>query len=146
MGQKLQLDEAVIRVNAFITLTLALIGLTIQMPYLFYFLVIDFAIRGIFHKSSVISFVSKLSVNLFNFSAKPVFAPPKYFAARIGFIFSLIIAISIQFQLTWVGWTMGILLIICAALESFLSICVGCYVYDWFFAPLKNKIEHNKKN
>ncbi|MFM8491533.1 MAG: DUF4395 family protein, partial [Candidatus Methylopumilus sp.] len=41
------------------------------------------------------------------------------------------------FLFTFVQWEIltlivATLLIICAFLEAFLKICVGCYVYNWF--------------
>jgi hypothetical protein len=145
MNKKLHLNENVVRISAFITMTIGLIGLIFQVPLLFYFLTIDFAIRGFFQKGFLISILSKRLVNQLKLRSKSVFAPPKFFAARIGFVFSITIVICMELNIIWLNWIVGVSLVFCAGLESFFSICIGCYIFDWIFAPLKNKLDWNNR-
>ncbi len=96
-------------------------------------LVIDFAIRafGLRQYSPFRFIAGKINNLLFNGSSKPVFAPPKTFAARIGLLFSTAIL-----TLHLAGWLLaaGILasvLISFALLESIGNICVACYLYSF---------------
>ena len=93
-------------------------------------LVIDFGLRSFdLGRFSPFARLSDILVEAFNLGVKPVFYPPKRFAARIGLIFSITI-LALHF------WGITALLVagvlgLFAALESLAGICAGCYVYNW---------------
>ena len=117
----------------------------IKLEFIFYFLLIDFALRGFFSKSSILSSFAQLLVKILKLGVKPVFAAPKRFAARIGAFFSLLIGIFLTIDWSIFSLIVGTLFIICAVLEAFFNLCVGCYIYDWFVAPITNKKNDKSK-
>lgn len=93
-------------------------------------LVIDFALRSFdLGKYSPFAIFSDTLVKTLKLQIKPVYLPPKRFAARIGLLFSITI---LSLQLVGISTLIvSSVLAFFAALESFLSICAGCYVYSF---------------
>jgi len=93
-------------------------------------LVIDFALRSFdLGKYSPFAIFSDTLVKTLKLPIKPVYLPPKRFAARIGLLFSITI---LSLQLVGISTLIvSSVLTFFAALESFLSICAGCYVYSF---------------
>ena len=93
-------------------------------------LVVDFALRSFdLGKFSPFAVMSDWLVKLLKLPVKSVYLPPKRFAARIGLMFSVTI---LSLQLAGISTIIvGSVLAFFAALESFLSICAGCYVYSF---------------
>ena len=87
METKLQLNENVIRFNALLTLIIASIVVIFTNEWLALFLLVDFFLRGFTELPSPMSFFSKLIVKLLQLTTITVYAPPKKFAAKVGFIF-----------------------------------------------------------
>ncbi len=143
METKLQLNENVIRLNALITILIASIVLIFKNEWLALFLSIDFFLRGFTELPSPMSFFSKSIVKLLQLAPISVYAPPKKFAAKVGFVFAFLIFIFTFFDWVILSLLVSIVLIICAFLECFLKICVGCYVYDWVVVPFLNKRTKN---
>lgn len=139
METKLQLNENVIRFNALLTIIIASIVVIFTNEWLALFLLVDFFLRGFTELPSPMSFFSKSIVKLLQLAPITVFAPPKKFAAKVGFIFSSLIFIFTFLQWEILTFVISIILIFCAFLEAFLKICVGCYVYDWVVVPFLNK-------
>ena len=136
MENSLQLNEKVVRVNAFLTILIASVSLILKNEWLILFLAFDFFIRGYTKWPSPVSFVSKFIVRLLNLTPISIYAPPKKFAAKVGFVFSIVIFLFTLVQWEFMSILVSIILISCAFLEAFLKICVGCYVYDWFIVPV----------
>jgi hypothetical protein len=130
-------NENVIRIVAFQVVILTTITLLFQNYFLALFLAIDFSIRAFTNgKLSVLKLIGTITAQLLKIEPKPIFAPPKKFAALLGFIFSLLIAALLFLQLNTIALTIGSLLIFCAILESVFGICIGCYVYT-FISKIK---------
>jgi len=93
-------------------------------------LVIDFALRSFdLGKYSPFAIISDWLVKTLKLPIKSVYLPPKRFAARIGLLFSITI---LSLQLVGISTLIvSSVLTFFAALESFLSICAGCYVYSF---------------
>ena len=93
-------------------------------------LVIDFALRSFnLGKYSPFAVISDWLITTFKLPIKPVYLPPKRFAARIGLLFSITI---LSLQIAGISTLIvSSILAFFAALESFLSICAGCYVYSF---------------
>ncbi len=136
-----QVDENKVRVTAFGVLLLTIALLFTQWQPLAWFLSLDFALRSFnFGKYSPLGIVSGQITQLLKWEVKPIFYPPKRFAARIGLLFSLVLAGLLLVQLNI--WAVGGVLAFFAGLESLLGICAGCYVYSWL-SPLWNKSSKN---
>lgn len=125
-------NENVIRIIAFQTVVLTGIVIYYQSYLMALLLAIDFSIRA--YSSGNLSLLKQIAMVIskaLKISPKPIFAPPKKFAASLGFIFSLLIATLYVFQLNSFAIVVGGLLIFCAILESVFGICIGCYVYTF---------------
>ena len=136
MENSLQLNEKVVRVNAFLTILIASVSLILKNEWLILFLAFDFFIRGYTKWPSPVSFISKFIVKLLNLTPISIYAPPKRFAAKVGFLFTGILFLSTLAQWNILSAIIAGILIICAFLEAFLKLCVGCYIYNWFVIPV----------
>lgn len=125
-----RVDENTVRIIAFLVLIASSISIALSNYFLSAFLVIDFLIRGFnLGEYSLIKLIAKSIVKVLGLQKKTIDAAPKLFAAKIGFVFALIILISQLVNLPVLGLSTGIILVVCSFLESFLSICLGCYFY-----------------
>ena len=138
MRQVLQLNENVIRVNAFFTFVIASLTLFLQYKFVVLFLAVDFFIRGFSDRTSPLSIISKFIVRMLDLQYIPIYAPPKKFAAKVGFILSMIIFVFYLIQCDVLIFSFTGIFILCAFLEAFLKICVGCYVFNWLIKPISS--------
>ena len=131
-------NENTVRVIAGIIFFFSIFLLKENYLVIVIFFVLDFAQRA-FTKGdySLLKFLAKNFVQPFSLSIRPIDAAPKKFAALIGFIFSIIITISLLIKWVYVTDISIIILIICSGLEAFAGYCVGCKVYTWIILPVK---------
>ncbi|MGE5109160.1 MAG: DUF4395 domain-containing protein [Sphingobacteriales bacterium] len=126
-------NENTVRIIAFFVAVLVLFFLLSGNIILFIFLTADFAIRGFgFKQYSLLRFIAdKINDLFFGGARKPMFAPPKSFAAKIGLLFC--VAIIIFFFTGWLNISniLAVVLGAFALLESLGNICVGCYIYNF---------------
>jgi hypothetical protein len=132
-------DANIIRLTAGFVVFFATLFTIFNWGYLSIFLAFDFALRAFSKIPSPLFWISKLTAGTFGLRNISVFAAPKKFAAKIGFVFSIGIFVLYLFEQNLAANIVTLILVFCAFLESALQICLGCYVYDWFVAPLKNK-------
>lgn len=127
---KAQVNESKIRLIALFVLIITIIYLLTQSIVLPIFLVLDFGLRSfnVGHLSPL-GFIADKMVQILHLPIKLIYLPPKRFAARIGFAFSAAILVLQFLSISTVILTS--VLIFFAFLESVLSICAGCYVYDF---------------
>ena len=129
--------ENKIRLTAFLVFILTIIYIKTNFIFIPFFLLIDFAIRGFgFGKWSILGFLAEKIVSVFNLEQKPIYFPPKQFAAQVGFIFSLTLLIFNLLEIN--SLIVSGILLICAGLEAFANFCVGCYVYNFYY-QIKNR-------
>ncbi|TEB04300.1 hypothetical protein Psch_04026 [Pelotomaculum schinkii] len=94
-------------------------------------LALDFIIREFLKpKYSPLATLARGTVSGLKLPQKLVDSGPKVFAARIGVIFSVLTAILYSANLLYAGSAVLGILLICAALESFLGFCLGCWIYS----------------
>lgn len=138
-GHKLQLDENVVRLVAAQVVVVAVITLLSLNPFLAIALAVDFALRAFTGFPALTAVTGKFIAGQLKLTPIPIFAPPKKFAAGVGFIFASVIAVLLFSGLTTIAYVVGGILVFFAFLESAFSICVGCYVYNYVVAPLLKK-------
>lgn len=125
-----QLNEKSIRIGAGLVLLMAVSGIIFHNIWIFVVLAIDFFIRGFTRLPiSPVSFLSKLVGKILPFKPNWVNAGPKIFAAKIGFLFCLTVLILYIKNIYLPGDIAAAVLCVCAGLESFFSICLGCHFY-----------------
>ena len=126
----MRMNEKSIRIGAGFVLLLAVSGVILHNVGIFIVLAVDFFIRGFTrYQISPVSFISKLLVNVFAFKPNWVNAGPKIFATKIGFLFCLTVSILYFINLYLPGNIVAAVLCVCAGLESFFSVCLGCHFY-----------------
>ena len=128
-------NESKVRLIALLVFISTVVYLYINTIYIPILLTIDFFLRSFnLGAYSLFGIISDWVIKSFKLPLKPVYLPPKRFAARIGLLFSTDILILHILAISTVA-VAGVLTFF-AALESFLSICAGCYVYS-FLIQLK---------
>ena len=96
------------------------------------FLAVDFGLRGFgFGKYSPLHRLSALVCRLFNFGVKPVYAPPKLFAAKIGFAINVAIVVLLLYGALSVAVVLAIVISLFAFLEWMFGFCAGCYMFSF---------------
>jgi len=139
----LYVDEQAVRlVAALVSIVTAALMLT-GWPWAALLLAVDFAIRAFTTRTSPLAFIAKAIVRKAGWQPKPIFAPPKKFAALMGFVFSLTIFVLLLLPAYTAAAVTAAILLACAVLESGFKICLGCYVYNWLIAPFKNALQKN---
>ncbi len=132
-------NEKVVRLIAAQVILLTLVTLLAGWTWLALFLAADFALRAFTRVPSPLAFIARGLAKAFGLAPKPIFAPPKRFAAGLGFVFSLAIAVFLYLHYPVAAYVTGGILIVCATLEAVFNICLGCYVYNWVVAPVVNR-------
>lgn len=130
---KATLNENTVRIVAFTVAVLAIVFLLTGNIIPVVILAIDFSLRSFGLKQfSPLRFIGdKLNDVLFNSSKKPIFAPPKMFAAKIGLLFCVAIIVFFLAELFNISFILAIILTAFALLESLANICVACYMYSF---------------
>ena len=123
-------NESKIRLIALFVFISTVLYILSKLIYIPLFLVIDFGLRAFdFGKYSPLAIVSEFLVKTLKLPFKQVYLPPKRFAARIGLLFSVTILLFQLFNIY--NLPVSIILAFCAALESFIGFCAGCYVFSY---------------
>ncbi|GET24432.1 DUF4395 domain-containing protein [Prolixibacter sp. NT017] len=132
-----KINERVARVNgAFTVLLLILFGFTGQW-FIPAFLAVDFLMRsGNFSKYSILGNSSKSIVKWLPIEEQLINAGPKIFAARIGFIFSLVIFLTAFLGLNLSSIIVAGILSLFSFLEAVFGICVACKLYPYVYKVL----------
>ncbi len=131
-----QVNERLTRLNAFFTFVLVVAGFVFNSVLFPVFLMADFFIRAFTkQKFSPLGYSSYLLVNAFGLEVKRIDKAPKIFAARLGFLMSLIISVLFLFDLYVASMVVAGILAFFASLEFAFGICVGCIIYTYFVLP-----------
>ena len=136
---KTQLDENVVRLVAAQVVAVAVTILVTLNPHLAIALAVDFALRAFTGLPALTAVTGKFIAKQLKLTPAPIFAPPKKFAASVGFLFATVITALLFAELNTAAYAVGGILVFFAFLESAFSICVGCYVYNYVVAPLLKK-------
>ena len=129
-------NERITRLNALFTILLVFAGFIVNSALFPLFLMMDFYIRG-FTKSkfSPVSFTSLSLANILRLNERPIAKAPKIFAARLGFLMTLIISALFIFDLKTAALTVAGMLVFFASLEFIFGVCMGCIFYTYVVLP-----------
>ncbi len=141
-----QRDNTTVRVVAGFVFAIA--GLALLTAWLFSVriaavitgsLALDFIIRAFARpRYSPLAALSRGIASGFNLPRKMVDSAPKVFAARIGVIFTVTATVLYAGNLLYGGSAVLVILLLCAALESLFSFCLGCRMYSLLPKKLGN--------
>lgn len=137
-------DEHAIRIVAAEVAVLTMIALIFGWSFPAFLLVGDFALRTFTRQASPLSAIADTIAAAAGLQPRPIFAAPKKFAALLGFMFSVVILISLHYNLATTTYVAGSLLFVCATLEAAFNICIGCYVYSLIVVPFINYKQSEK--
>lgn len=127
-----RIAENVVRKTALQVFLLSIIWIWLPNVLIPLFLMFDFAIRSFTSLNiSIIGNIAKWINNRFpSVEDKLTDRAPKRFAAGVGFVLTTFIVIVSFLGYQKSALSAFLILTICAALEGFLGICIGCYVYS----------------
>lgn len=129
-------NERITRINALLGILLIVTGFVFNSVIFFAFLTADFYTRAFTQaKYSPISYLSYRMANALHLDKKNTDKAPKIFAARIGFLMTLMITILMMLQFNAAAFVIGGILIFFASLEFALAICMGCIIYTYLVLP-----------
>jgi hypothetical protein len=130
-------NENKIRLTAFFVLILIIVYILTGVGLIPIFLLLDFTLRGFgLGAYSPLAFLAGRLATALKLPAKPIYMPPKRFAARIGFLFCLAIVVAHYTDLSTI--ILSAIIALFAALESLAGFCAGCYVYN-AYARLRSR-------
>jgi hypothetical protein len=135
-----RVNENVVRIIAFFVALIGICCVAVNNYYLIIFLFLDFGLRAFTSgRWSLLRNIANAIVKLFSISTKPTDLAPKKFAAKMGFIFCIVIYGSVLFQFSLAPLILTAILIAFAILESIFGICIGCHIYTLFQLARKKK-------
>lgn len=126
----ISVDSNIARINAFYVGILFSLYLITGFPLLVLFLIVDFFTRIFLEKEySLLHILSKTTKKILKLQTIKVDAAPKRLAAFFGLFFLVAIFVLNLFQLTFVAYIFGAILLVCIFLEVVFSYCLGCEIY-----------------
>ena len=130
-----KVDEDVVRLVATQVVILGLVFIIDPNIWIPLFLIFDFYLRAFTTLNiSVLGNIAKaMKLQFLSSRSNLIDRAPKRFAAALGFVFSIFIASTFFFGLVLSSKVITITLLVCAMLEAFLGVCVGCYVYHFIY-------------
>jgi len=132
-----RVDENVVRFTALWVVLLTALFILYPNPYIPAYLAIDFFVRAFTRSGySPLSWFSSRLVKGFRMDGVQIDKAPKIFAARIGFTFSVAMAILALAGLQNAAVIAGAVLTLFAFLECGLNFCAGCWVYTYIVYPI----------
>ena len=135
-----KVDEQRTRLNAFFTILLLAAGIYYKSIILLLVLLVDFYIRAFSNTQfSPVGYVSAGVARLMQLRKKPIDKAPKIFAARMGFVMTILITGLFLADYQVASIVVAAILIFFATLEFVLGICVGCYIYTYLVLPAYKK-------
>lgn len=126
------MDENIARLNALFTLGLILIFILTPYKWVVMLVGIDFLLRrSLGGRFSYITRMSNLTSGILTLKRIHINAGPKLFAANVGLLLSVLIALFYYTGLTGVSYSLAVALAFFTTLESFFNICVACILYPF---------------
>jgi xanthosine utilization system XapX-like protein len=124
-------DERSARLCAFVVLIPLGLSLALASAWPALFLAVDFGLRGFGGRrwSPVARLARALTAQL-GLSPRPTNGAPKAFAARLGFAFSVLVALAFLLGANTLGVVAGAPFALCAVMEGVFGFCVGCRIYQ----------------
>lgn len=124
-------DERAARTNAGVVVVLLLLStITDAAPLILAYLAADFALKvfaGFAYSPNCA--IARTLVTLVRVPARMVDASPKRFAAVMGLLMSTAALFAELAGAGVLGRAIVAVFAVCAALEAFAGVCVGCYIY-----------------
>lgn len=129
-----KINENVARINGGFTALLLIVAVSVHSIIPVVFLAIDFYLRASQYSGfSLIAISSRNIVRYLGLNENIINAGPKIFAARIGFIFSVLIILSFLLNASLSIAVLSSILILFSLLEAVFGFCVACEIYPFVY-------------
>ncbi len=129
-----KINENAARINGVFTAVLLTIAVSAHSVIPVVFLAFDFFLRASRYSGySLVAISSRNIVRYLGIDENIINAGPKIFAARIGFIFNILIIISFVFNASLSIAILSSILILFSLLEGVLGFCVACEIYPFVY-------------
>ena len=130
-------NENIVRITAFWVVVLTVLFIIFPNPIIPLFLALDFYIRAFTRLPySPLSWISAGIGRSLNFTPRWIDKAPKIFAARVGFLFSMLMLVLTLSGVTIAAISTASVLVLFAFLECGLNFCAGCWVYTYIVLPV----------
>lgn len=130
-------NENVVRITAFWVILLTGLFILFPNPYIPLYLAFDFYIRAFTKlRYSPISWISAGIARSLSFSPRWIDKAPKIFAARVGFLFAVMMLVLTLSGGSIAAASTASVLVLFAFLECGLNFCAGCWVYTYIVFPV----------
>jgi hypothetical protein len=124
-------DDRATRFGAGLTILITGLAIVTGRFWIALLLALDFGLRSRgWNRFSPVAQAAKGLRSLSGLAPRPINAGPKRFAALLGLVFSLAIALAQALHHPRAALAVAIILGLCASLEAFLGYCLGCKVYS----------------
>jgi hypothetical protein len=132
-----KINESVARINGIFTISLLIVAGLVPSIIPVAFLVVDFLLRASdYSKYSPVGISSKGIARFLGLNENIINAGPKIFAARLGFIFSSLIIISVVLNAYIPAFVLAGVLGLFSFLEGAFGLCVACEIYPYLYRLL----------
>ena len=133
-------NEKIVRFTALLTFILALLFILSPNILLVAFLAVDFYARAFgVPQMSLLALTGSGLKDYIPFRSKVIDKAPKIFAARVGFILSLLAFVLLLSDAVLASQITMVVLAFFAFLEWAVGFCMGCYIYSWIVFPYFGK-------
>ena len=130
-------NENIVRISAFWVILLTALFIAFPNPYIPLYLAIDFYIRAFTKlRYSPISWISAGIARSLRFTPRWIDKAPKIFAARVGFLFAIMMLVLTLTGVSLAAASAASVLVLFAFLECGLNFCAGCWVYTYIVLPV----------
>jgi len=137
-----RVDENRVRTTAFGVLVMMGLFFLTENPIFPAILAMDFYIRAFTPwQYSPLSWLAHLFVKAIGTTPAWIDKAPKIFAARVGFVLTLLTLGASLLGMTYFAMVTGAILVVFSFLECGLNFCAGCWVYTYMVYPLVRKKE-----
>jgi hypothetical protein len=129
-----RVNKWISRVNAALTFLILLLFFYTQNLMIMLFLAVDFSLRG-FDRSqySPLAWISRQLLKVLPLKPKAINAGPKFFAARIGWFFSVLVILAATLNLPQTANVIAGVFTFFAFLEGAFGFCMACHVYPYVY-------------
>ncbi|WP_430972496.1 DUF4395 domain-containing protein [Sunxiuqinia rutila] len=132
-----RINEQVPRVTALLVILTVIASFAFQLPVLMALVAGDFFIRAFTKlKFSPLSCLAYWMVKWLKIPAKPIDKAPKVFAARMGFVMTVMITVLLGLNFSLAAMVVAGILLFFASLEFAFAFCAGCTIYTYLVLPL----------
>ena len=130
-------NENIVRITAFWVIVLTVLFIIFPNPIIPLFLALDFYIRAFTGLPySPLSWISTGIGRGLHFTPRWIDKAPKIFAARVGFLFSMLMLVLTLAGVSIAAISTASVLVLFAFLECGLNFCAGCWVYTFIVLPV----------